>query len=114
MYHGIVYLKPDQFFFENTAHCLDQEGEQCGILKFMVRVIEREYIIDHGKELVDKEEVPAKEPVRVSMVAKVSIYGANLVVNSYFVNLFHKKKKRQLKLSIIFDTVTFEGQPRFG
>jgi hypothetical protein len=98
MYHGVIYLKPDQFFFQNTAHCLNQEGEQCGTLKFMVKVIEREFIIDHGEEKVDKKEAPPKEPVKVDLVAKVSIYAANLVVNSYFATLFNKKRKRNLQL----------------
>jgi len=41
MYNGVIYLRPDQFFFENTAYCLNQEGEQCGTLNFMVKVVER-------------------------------------------------------------------------
>ena len=96
MYNGLIYIKPDRFFFVNSAHVLNQEGEQCGLLKFMVKIVEKE-IFDKGEER-DVKEVEQKEPVRVDLVAKVSIYGAVLVVNSYYLTNFNKKKRRNLSL----------------
>jgi hypothetical protein len=26
LYNGVLYIKPDQFFFYNTAHVLNQQG----------------------------------------------------------------------------------------
>lgn len=51
--------------------------------------------------------------MKVDLVAKISIYGANLVINSYFANLFEKKKKRNLSLEIRFDALSFKGQQKF-
>jgi len=50
----------------------------------------------------------------VSLVAKISIYAANLNVNSYYANVFFKKRKRNFKLEIRYEKECFVGQPRFG
>lgn len=39
LYNGLVYIKPDQFFFESSTHCFNQEGRQCGVLRYMIKVI---------------------------------------------------------------------------
>ena len=36
------------------------------------------------------------------------------MVNSYFSNVFHKKKRRNFKLEIRYDKFVFPGQPKFG
>ncbi len=93
LYNGIVYIRPDQFFFESSSHCLSQEGRQCGVLRYMIKVVERE-------EAQGEAKVEAVEPVKVDLVAKVSVYAASLLVHSHFLLLFHKKKHPQLHLEL--------------
>ena len=61
----------------------------------MIKIIEKE---DDSSLNQKPKEVTPKEPVKVNLVAKVSIYGATLMVNSYFSNTFHKKKHKNMRL----------------
>ena len=48
--------------------------------------------------------------MKVNLVAKVSIYSASLGVNSYFAQVFHKRKHRKLGLEIRYGNNHFIGQ----
>lgn len=78
----------------------------------MVKVVEKEEAKNGD---VKEQVIEPKEPVKVNLVAKVSIYGATLAVNPYFLNTFHKKKKRRnLKLAIRYASESYLGVARFG
>ena len=109
IYSGIIYLKPDQFFFENRTHCLNADGEQCGTVRYMVKVVEREENVK-----VKEQKFEVKEPVKVNLIGKVSIYGATFTVSPYHLNTFHKKKRRNLQLEIVFGKKVYTGNQKFG
>jgi hypothetical protein len=57
----------------------------------MPKVVERE-------ETTRPTQVQVTEPVKVTLVGRVSLYAGLLIVNPYHSTTFHKRKRRDLKL----------------
>lgn len=56
MYNGQLYIKTENFFRPLTVHIFDaQTGEKCGILKYLIKIVEKEVTKTASKPVTEKE-----------------------------------------------------------
>lgn len=51
MYNGQIYIKTENFFRPLTIHVFNSEGAKCGILKYLIKVVEKEVAKTAKKEV---------------------------------------------------------------
>lgn len=78
MYNGQIYVKTENFFRPLTIHVYNSEGIKCGILKYLIKVVEREV-----KKTAKNEpaEVIEQAAVQVDLVGKIGLYTASSTFN---------------------------------
>ena len=74
MYYGEIHIKPEDFFINNHFIVYNKNGQACGKVSFMIKIVDREKGVKYNEE----DEVENRERIRVDLVARMTFVEAKL------------------------------------
>lgn len=91
MYNGQVYIKTENFFRPLNIHVFNSDGGKCGIMKYLIKVIEKQ-VARTAKKVEVVEEQPS---VKVDLIGKITLYAATGNIIFYISHDFKSKLQKR-------------------